>query len=264
MELIIYKKERQNLKEVPFLKDVPNQVKIKDISDMNVFTNQLVKTMILVNNLSGIKEPMTDSVKSDIKDMFLMQFKELSFDEVTYAFRLERFGVYEERTKHYQLFDSEYVSKVLVKYKKWKTTKRRQHNLNQTKENTDLMNLTDVEKERIMLSAVERCRKEIKVDGKFTSIAHHVYDFMIETNRMRTPSNDVKKACFSMALRQQKEELSQKSTTNFLLNKQLKRAIEDLGKGDARTIKIAKTILLEDYFKTELKQINTKETEQCA
>ena len=122
MGLIIYKEERQSLTTVEFLKDISNQIKIRDISKDD-FKNQLIKSIVLLNTLSGIKEPMDDVTKQDIKEMILMRFKALSFDEISYAFKKERYGDLGDRTEHYQLFDAKYVSEVLDKFVKWKRTK---------------------------------------------------------------------------------------------------------------------------------------------
>ena len=75
--------------------------------------------------------------KIDIKEMVLMRFKNFSFNELYYAFKMERFGILGEKTTHYQSFDAEYVGKVLDKYVEWKREVKRIRNISNTEKRVE-------------------------------------------------------------------------------------------------------------------------------
>lgn len=82
-----------------------------------------------ISLLGGFKTELDNLTRSDILELISLKFKELSLDEVYYAFQLERFGMLENQTEHFQLFNAVYVSKVLTKYKKWKAEKIKKENI---------------------------------------------------------------------------------------------------------------------------------------
>lgn len=119
-DLVIYNEDRQKLPEVAFIKSVSDHVKIRDISNSYELSKRLSLIFVVITNHLGIKDPIHDITKNDIRELILSRFKNLSIDEVAYAFKMERYGMYEEKTEHYQLFNAEYVSAVLNKYIKKK------------------------------------------------------------------------------------------------------------------------------------------------
>ncbi len=244
MSLAIYKPERQSLTTVEFLKDISNQVKIKDISEED-FKHHLIKTIVTINALSGIKDPMDDITKTDIKEMILMRFKTLSFDEIGYAFKKERYGDLDPRTEHFQLFDAKYVSVVLDKFVKWKKDKIVQLNLNAKKVEVDI---SEDEKEFIMAEAIDRLKKEVKINGGISSICVHVYDHLDSKGLLPT-EKEYKLEIYGRAKAIAKGEAASKATHTLEDHRNIKATIEklDLPK-NASVINIAKRLVLEDYF----------------
>jgi hypothetical protein len=108
------------LSKVEFLKESYNLTKIKEISNEPEFGSLLGAIMVKISVLAGIKSEIDQFVKQDIFKMILSTFKDLSFEEISKAFEMERYGLYNNKTEHYQLFDSNYISQVLKKYRKWK------------------------------------------------------------------------------------------------------------------------------------------------
>jgi hypothetical protein len=247
MKLAIYKPERQSLTTVDFLKDISNQVKIKDISEED-FKHHLIKTIVTINALSGIKDPMDDITKQDIREMILMRFKGLSFDEIGYAFKKERYGDLGTRTEHFQLFDAKYVSVVLDKFVKWKKDKIVQHNLNSKKMEEE--EISEEEKEFIMAEAIDRLKKEVKINGGIgvNSICVHVYDHM-DAKGMLPTDKEYKLEIYERAKKVAKGEAAGKATHSLEEHRNLKATIEklDLPK-NASVINIAKRLVLTDYF----------------
>ena len=250
MELVIYKEERQSLGEVSFLKDISNHIKIKDIPIDN-YKHQLIKTIVLINNLSGVKEPMSDVVKTDIREMFLMRFKMLSFDEISYAFKLERYGNLGNRIEHYQLFDAKYVSEVLDKYLLWKKNKIVQHNLNTSKNNNK--ELSKKESEFIMIEAVDRIEKEYKSNKEITGAFTHVYGYLFDKGLLPQHTNKFKSGILVKAKAIAKSEEMTKAGSDFSFHQQLKTTLENIDNNKHDNIKtISKRLVLEEYFKNIL------------
>lgn len=109
-----------NASPVAFLKK--KQSRIVDIEKGDEFFMTLGIMFTKIANLGGIKGEISEINKQDISKMILRRNKALSLEEIYFAFELERYGVYEEKTSHFQLFNADYVSTILNKYKKWKTT----------------------------------------------------------------------------------------------------------------------------------------------
>ncbi len=118
--LVIYTENKQSLSEVAFVKDAQDQVKIRDIDNSYERSKRLGLIFVVIANHLGISDAIEPHTKTDVTDMILNRFKNLSLDEVAYAFKLERHGVLGQRTEHYQLFNAEFVGDVLEKFIEWK------------------------------------------------------------------------------------------------------------------------------------------------
>ena len=116
-DLIIYNEKKNNLNNIDFVKDSKNQIQIKSIENKIYLGEQLSLLITQIYNLSGIKGELNQIQAQDVLKMILTQFKELSLNEIYKAFELERYGSYAKETDHYQLFNAQYVSSILKKYK---------------------------------------------------------------------------------------------------------------------------------------------------
>ena len=240
MSLAIYKPERQNLTTVDFLKDISNQVKIRDISEED-FKHHLIKTIVTINALSGIKDPMDDITKTDIKEMILMRFKALSFDEISYAFKKERYGDLAPRTEHFQLFDAKYVSEVLDKFVKWKKEKIVQYNLNHKKVE---VSISEQEKEFIMAEAVDRVQKEVKQNGFISGNCSHIYDYLDKQGKLPTDVES-KNRIYEQAKALARGEAATKAKYSLVDHRDLNKVIESIEKkGNSNVINISKRLVL--------------------
>ena len=248
VELVIYKEERQNLGAIAFIKNTQSQIKIKDITSEEDIKHQLTKSMVLISTLAGIKDPIAEIVKIDIKEMILSRFKALSFDEVSYAFKLERYGELNPRTDHFQLFDASYVSKILHKYKKWKVEKKKAHNISNEKKDKEM---EEEEKDKIMKDAIERMQKQFYFDNKIYGRCHHIYDYLNKKGLLPT-DRGYKLKVFEEARIKAKEIVEMKKKYTREEHTQFKEEIKnvELGKGTL-IVNTAKKIVLEDYFKQQ-------------
>ena len=131
---------------------------------------------IKINTLAGIKHNITEQDMADIKNLVFLYFKGLSLADIYKAFELERYGMYSEKTDHFQLFNSEYVSKVLHKYQKWKQEKKIE--LNITKNSVALLpEMSEVQKKKIHYDSLCATYDRIKSDG-YDEMAWLVYPYI--------------------------------------------------------------------------------------
>ena len=100
-----------------FVKSISETPKIKD-RKTEVDIQPLIWVMLVkIAALSGVKDAIDDFNKSDILKMIFTSFSDLTVEEIYKAFELERYSQYEVKTEHFQLFNAEYVSAILKKYK---------------------------------------------------------------------------------------------------------------------------------------------------
>ncbi|AGO48517.1 hypothetical protein Phi18:3_gp005 [Cellulophaga phage phi18:3] len=127
-EIAIYKQENQTLGGVAFVTNTLSQLSIRNANahELNkAFTHFVTELSLRL----GIKESISNLDKIDVLELIMSKYKNLSFDEFMYAFKMERYGNLGERVEHYQLFNAEYVSKVLDKYVNWKRKIKMEHNI---------------------------------------------------------------------------------------------------------------------------------------
>lgn len=179
MGVIIYKEEVQNFEPVAFLKDISNQVKIRDIKDGQELNKCLAVVMIKIIFFSGIKEKVEEIHKADINKMILNYYKHLSLNEITYAFELERYGKLGEKIQHFQLFDASYMSSVISKYEKFKTEKRVEYKLNKPIVPT-LPELTQSQKDEIVFLGIIQCYNDFILGKIVPSTKIYYYDFLFK------------------------------------------------------------------------------------
>ena len=177
------------LTEVAFARKCVELEKIKYL-DKKTISDGFSMLFARISNLSGIKEPISQINKSDIGEMILMRFKGLSLEEIDYAFKLERYGVYDSKTKHYQLFDADYVSTILNKYKDWLKATRLNNNISISVKKLEEKKPTDGEKEAILEQGIERLYKEYKQSKTIPIAVSYLYDYLFKKGRINPTDQD--------------------------------------------------------------------------
>lgn len=81
--------------------------------------------------LRGVKDENMpqDDLLNDIGEMIYMRFWMISVQEIQIALKMNRYGMFEQKSEHYQLVNSELIAEILGKYCKWKQKKAVEHNL---------------------------------------------------------------------------------------------------------------------------------------
>lgn len=102
-----------NFSPIGFAKKIHGFRKIRELDpgERNMGT---VLVLAKAANLVGIVDPISDINKADIRDLLLTKHDGISLEELDYAFRHDRYSG--EPTPHYQLFNAEYVGKVIKRY----------------------------------------------------------------------------------------------------------------------------------------------------
>lgn len=202
-------------------------------------------------NLSGIKEPISDINKQDIKEMILTKFNKLSIEEIDYAFKMDRYSG--EPVQHFQLFNAEYVAKVLNKYSNWLLKTRQEHNL-KISVGQNSQGPTEEERKAIRHQFLKNVFEEVKNTGR-SGDAWLLYEELEEEILV---GDSVKKELYKSELAKYIEELK---STGY--SKSLKTQLERLNKSSSEIVKNrCKSILVSRFieeigsFEEFLKQVN--------
>ena len=248
--------------EIGFAKSVGSYDSISKIQKENPDFGLLLGMLFTqVNNLLGIKEGISDNNKQDIKEMLFMRFKNISPEEIQYAFKLERFGLLGERTSHYQLFNAEYVSTVLDKYKKWLQKQRQDNNLSLPESKPEMTAEQIAEKERIEKHSAEVmqiininfCYDEWK-ESKTISLSYSgVFDRFIEKGIIKDPKAPKYQKYLAKKIQEAKEMLIKgyevQGQREYASKNAIRELIKEVKSGLSPKIEEkAKCLVLEDYF----------------
>lgn len=170
------------LTPIPFAKNVLNLVKIRDLDQVDI--NQgFAMLFTRISNLIGIKEEISAINKTDISEMIVMRFKGLSLEEIDYAFKLERYGAYDDKTGHFQLFNAEYVSTILLKYKKWLQKTRFENNIPLVLEQKKVIEISEEEKEKFVLEGLKNSFELYQTEGSFDGVGRlYLYEYLYDKN----------------------------------------------------------------------------------
>lgn len=210
--------------------------------------------MVKISVLAGIKNEIDDLTKQDISKMIVSAYAELAIEEIYKAFELERYGVYEEKTEHFQMFDSNYISTVLKKYKNWKINEKKILNFQVKVEAPP--EIDENEKTNLLKAATQNRYEEFLKNDFIVGKHDHIFDFLVEKNKIIVSNNPKNKEWFSIRLSIAKrillESLNNKIAISKNENDSLNKSLEEIknGKSDQILIK-AKEIILKEYFEKQ-------------
>lgn len=142
--------------------------------------------------LMQIKNPIDNFIKQDIVNMLGGHWSNLSIEELIKAFELERFGAYEDKTEHYQLFDCSYIAQILKKYQKWSREKKIELNIT----NQKLMEenkISESDQFEIMTNAINEKYKYFLETGKIEEPVIHIFKELIERGFIKMPNKETPK-----------------------------------------------------------------------
>ena len=244
--LQIYNERSIQLSPISFVNDIQNQLKIRDLdTDSLDFQNKIAVFFTKTVNLLGIKEAILDVNKSDIFEMLIMKYKGISLEELSYAFKMERYGQLLPKTQHYQLINAEYVSSVLDKYVNWRVSQRK-NNISTLKIMPKISDQDKIEKENdIVVRFIEKFIATRIVEDQY----FYVYDILHNRGLMnREPKymSEVKEHAVDLL----KQEYSGKKASSMDELKSIKSKLKLLKVGQGGEIKAkCKIIALGEFFR---------------
>lgn len=194
-----------NLTPIAFLKNNFKNVKIRQRKNEPNFRTLLSVCWSKISLLAGIKTNIDGLNAEDISRMIFSNYSDFSIEEIYKAFELERYGAYEEKTNHFQLFNAEYISAVLKKYRIWKKQKMMEQNINAaTSTKTEL---TDSEKEKIIIEGIELVYAEFKGTKIINEPCEYIFDFLVEKRKIKNSNHPNVVAYFETKRKEAQEEL---------------------------------------------------------
>lgn len=236
-----------------FLKKNFELSKIRDRKNEPNFKFMLVVLWSKVTTLGGLKNEIDPFMAEDVNRMLLSLYSDLTLEEVYKAFELERHGAYEEKTEHYQLFNAEWVSSILKKYRSWKTTARIQYNISnpQIIEETKLS--PEQEYEALQKASI-RLYNEFRETNEVSIPCFHVFDFLYEGKFF--PANVDYQKKYEIAKFQIEKELKGEKSLNRQERNKIEESLKEVQeKKNPKVLLRAKQLVLKDYF-TDLKEMN--------
>ncbi|MBS4042356.1 MAG: hypothetical protein KGZ59_00885 [Chitinophagaceae bacterium] len=250
---------------VVFLKNNFNFKKIRHRVTEIDFRVMLAIALTRICALSGIKEKVSQSDSDDIVKMILYTHNDLTLEEIYKAFELERYSIYDEKTQHFQLFNAEYVSAILKKYKSWKLLTRKEHNINPEKENVS----TEISPEgiiKIMDKAITEKYLEYLNSGTISEPITHIFDELVERGKIKLATRKESKLgkYYDELLEKAKNELLSEFETaegkDFTETKLISTVVQEIKSGKSpKIILLVKKYVLLEYFK-KLKDENEDQT----
>ncbi|MFH6944651.1 hypothetical protein [Flavobacterium sp. FlaQc-50] len=195
--------------------------------------------------------------KPDILKAIFSHYQDLTLEEIYKAFELERYGMYDTKTEHFQLFNAEYVTTILKKYRAFKhRIKSENHISNNENSSTEI---TPEEKEAIVSNGINRVFNEFKETKTIDGPTEYIFDFLVEKGKIKTKGKPAVADYYQDKINEAKEQLKKEneiknsSSSSSLERKNLKSDIANIISGTSPKIIIrAKRNILLEYFKKQL------------
>lgn len=240
--------------------------KLKDLKKNPNFIFLISGWAAHTSALMQIKNPIDNFIKQDIIEMLGGFWSNLSFEELVKAFEMERFGVFDNKTEHFQLFDCNYISQILKKYQNWSRQKKIELNIN-NKIMIEEKKITPEEQQKIMIEAINKKYYEFLQTGEINEPFAYIFKELIEIGLIKMATKETPKLSiyYDNKIQEAKNQLilefeNSKQPDKFL-RKQMKEIltaiIDNTENADAKS-KIenrAKKLVLIDFF-TKKKELN--------
>lgn len=212
--------------------------------------------------MAGIKNAIDPLSSQDILKMIFNYYSDLTVEEISKAFELERFGVYGDKIDHFQLFDSTYVAQILKRYKKWRQDTKIQHNITGDTGTDSYMKdkypeLFVEDTYEVMASGIISRFDEFKSDKHIQEPFTYVFDWLLKHGFIKDWSDPSILAYYlkihAKALEELSVEQSVKSSPVKSERNRLKEEMHDICNGGSPKIEVRKKLLiLKDFFQHHL------------
>lgn len=245
-----------NKTPLAFLKSNFNNVKIRERKTEPNFRMLLAVAWSKISTLAGIKSEIDSINIEDITKMIFYSYSDLSIEEIYKAFEMERYGTYDEKTEHFQLFNADYIGTVLKKYKNWKRKTMMEQNISVEKTTEEV---SDIEKENILKNGANRMYQEYKQTKNIDGPTEYIFDFLVEKSLIKSGNNPKLLEYYQQKLQYAKIQLTHEhkamSSTSKTERFEIKKAIADIENGSSAKIIIrAKKNILIEFFEKKIKE----------
>ena len=255
MVLIDIKKQTESTAPV-FIKNTYKFVKIRDRQTEFNFKTLIGVMFVEISILAGVKD-IADENKRDIMKMILTTCSDLTIEEIYKAFELERYGEYGQKTEHFQLFNADYIAKIIAKYREWKLQIKTQHNISLTllKEKNE-EKVSAEEQKLIMGNAIKRLYYEFLESGEVSIPCSYIFDDMYYRGMFIGMDLPTYKR---IAEREVRYEITSKKTASKFEFNAVKEILKNIETNDRneKVLAYAKRLVIHDYF-TRIKNENNE------
>ena len=245
---------------VAFVKECYEFKKIRDRQHEPNFNNVVGLMVTKISALAGITNEIDMATKSDLLRFIKTRCGDITLEEIYKAFELERYNEYPEKSKHFQLFGTEYFSEVIKKYRVWKTQLKIQKNITR-EDNTPLLpSISDSQKEEILIKGIVRVFSEYKQTKILPEPNTHIFDELLSRGLILGANTPKLEKYYADKMEEAKSELKKeleadKSTAGFIQRKTIAREIEQILQGGSNRIIVkTKKIVLKEYFDKLIEQ----------
>lgn len=250
--------QKCSLSPVQFLKSNLDNKKIRERTTEPDIKITIGTMLIKIGTLAGIKNEIDSLVGQDIMRMILSTYADLTLEEIYKAFELERYGSFEDKTEHFQLFNADYIAKILKKYKNWKLNMKTHHDI--TSNAKRLSEITESQKEQILINGVNRFYQEYQETKIIADPSEYIFDFLVEKGNIKNNNKPKLLEYYQLKLQEAKQELekeqSKKTAIDKIERQRIKVDLDQIVAGYSPKIIIrAKRNILKEYFE---KQISLK------
>lgn len=159
-----------SLSPIALAKKRKDFVKIRNLNPQQI-SDVFALVFVRAASFLGIKEAISEINKQDIKDLILFKYSHLSAEELDYAFKHDRYSG--DPIPHYQLFNAEYVAKILKRYEEFLKVVKAESN-SKLLELPPVKEYSDSEKKQIRADFEKLIFSELKETG-FSSDAWLLY-----------------------------------------------------------------------------------------
>jgi len=245
---------------VAFVKECYEFKKIRDRQHEPNFNNVVGLMVTKISALAGVNNEIDMATKSDLLRFIKTRCTDITLEEIYKAFELERYNEYPEKSKHFQLFGTEYFSEVIKKYRVWKTQLKIQKNITREDKTPLLPSISDSQKEAIFINGIIRVFKEYKQTKILPEPNAHIFDELLTKGLILGANTPKLEKYYADKMEEAKLELKKeleadKAMANYIQRKTIAREIEQiLQGGSSRIIVKTKKIVLKEYFDKLIEQ----------
>jgi hypothetical protein len=207
-----------------------------------------------ISALAGINNEIDMATKSDLLRFIKTRCTDITLEEIYKAFELERYNEYPEKSKHFQLFGTEYFSEVIKKYRVWKTQLKIQKNITRENNTPLLSSISDSQKKEILVNGIIRVFSEYKQTKILPEPNAHIFDELLSRGIILGANSPKLEKYYADKMEEAKQELKKeleadKATAGYIQRKNIAREIDQILQGGSNKIIVkTKKIVLKECF----------------